>query len=270
MEPVEVVRRDGPLVLSVPHSGTHVPDDIRARLTEAGRALPDTDWWLERLYDFDGELDATVVRAHASRYVIDVNRPPDDASLYPGQFTTGLCPTVTFDGEPLYRAGDEPDAAEIAWRRRDWHEPYHAALGTELERVRERHGFVLLYDCHSIRSRVPRLFEGELPVLNIGTNDGRSCAPALQDAVMAVCIAQDAFSHVLNGRFKGGWITRHYGRPDDGAHAVQMELAWRAYMNERPPREFDETRAERIRPVLRRVLEAMLDWAETRTPREPT
>lgn len=261
MEPVEVIRRDGPLVLSQPHSGTHVPDAIRARLTEAGRALPDTDWYLARLYDFADALDASVVRANASRYVIDVNRPPDDAPLYPGQFTTGLCPTVTFEGEPLYAGGDEPDTGEIAARRRDWYDPYHTALAAELERVRSRHGLVLLYDCHSIRSRLPRLFDGELPVLNVGTNDGHSCTPALEAAVMEVCAGQNEFSHVLNGRFRGGWITRHYGRPDDNVHAVQMELAWRAYMQEQS-REFDVTRAERIRPVLRGVLEAMLDRAQ--------
>lgn len=261
MDPVEIIRRDGPLVLSLPHSGTHVPRDIGARLTETGRGLPDTDWWLERLYDFDDELDATVVRASASRYVIDVNRPPDDTSLYPGQFTTGLCPTVTFDGEPLYADGDAPDPTEIESRRRKWHEPYHAALAAELERVRERHGVALLYDCHSIRSRVPRLFDGELPVLNIGTNDGQSCAPGLEAAITEICSSQDGFSHVINGRFRGGWITRHYGRPDAGIHAVQMELAQRAYMLERPPREFDAVLAERIRPVLRNVLDAMLAWA---------
>lgn len=261
MNPVDITRRDGPLVLSMPHSGTHVPHDIGARLTEAGRDLPDTDWWLERLYDFAGELEATEIRANASRYVIDVNRPPDDASLYPGQFTTGLCPTITFDGEPLYYDGKEPDAAEIESRRRAWHEPYHAALTAELERVRERHGFALLYDCHSIRSRVPRLFDGELPVLNVGTNNGRSCARSLETAIVNVCAGQDEFSHVVNGRFRGGWITRHHGRPEGGVHAVQMELAQRAYMLERPPREFDETRAERTRAVLRGVLDAMLEWA---------
>ena len=259
MNPVEVTPRHGPLVLSMPHGGTHVPDAIRARLTPVGQELPDTDWHIDRLYDFAGDLDATVVRARASRYVIDVNRDPEDRSLYPGQATTGLCPTTTFDGEPLYAPGDEPDAAGIEARRRDWYAPYHDALAAELERVRGRHGIALLYDCHSIRSRVPRLFDGELPVLNIGTNHGASCAPEIQAAVVSVCAGQDAFGHVVNGRFRGGWITRHYGRPDAGVHALQMELAQRAYMDEQPPWTFDEGRAQALRPVLRAALDAM--WA---------
>lgn len=261
MNPVEVARRDGPLVLSMPHCGTHVPEQIRARLTPPGRQLPDTDWHIDRLYDFAGEIDATVVQANASRYVIDVNRDPDDRSLYPGQATTSLCPTTTFDGEPLYAAGDEPDAAAIDGRRRDWFAPYHGALAAELDRVHAHHGLALLCDCHSIRSRVPRLFDGELAVLNVGTNNGTSCAPAIEAAVVSVCAAQDRFSHVVNGRFRGGWITRHYGRPDTGVHALQMELAQRAYMDEQPPWAFDESRARAIRLLLREVLDAMLAGA---------
>jgi len=262
MEPVEVTRRGGPLVLSMPHAGTHVPPDIHECLTPLGRGLPDTDWWIDRLYDFATELDATVVCATASRYVIDVNRDPSGQSLYPGQATTDLCPTTTFDGDPLYAEGTEPDAVEIERRRRDWFEPYHAALAAEIGRVRERHGYALLYDCHSIRSRVPRLFDGELPVLNIGTNGSSSCAPGIEDAVVSACASQDIFTHVVNGRFLGGWITRHYGQPDTGVHALQMELAQRAYMEETPPWTFDEGRAAAIRPVLRDVLTAMLRWAD--------
>lgn len=258
---VDVTRRGGPLILSIPHSGTHVPDELLQRLTPLGRGLPDTDWHIDRLYDFAGELDATVVRANASRYVIDVNREPNDRSLYPGQATTGLCPTITFDGDALYADGDEPGAEEIAARRRDWYAPYHGALAAEIERVRTLHGQVLLYDCHSIRSRVPRLFEGELPVLNVGTNNGTSCDPAMEAVVVDICEAHDEFSHVVNGRFRGGWITRHYGRPGEHVHALQMELAQRAYMHERPPWGFDEALARSIRPVLRAVLEGMCAWA---------
>lgn len=260
MHPVDVTRRGGPLVLSMPHGGTHVPDELFQRLTPIGRGLPDTDWHIDRLYDFAGELDATVVRANASRYVIDVNRDPDDRSLYPGRATTGLCPTTTFDGDALYAPGDEPDDAEIEARRQEWYAPYHGALAREIERVRSRHGYCLLYDCHSIRSRVPRLFDGELPVLNVGTNNGESCARALQDAVVAACAGQGDFDHVVNGRFRGGWITRHYGRPLEHVHAVQMELAQRAYMHEQPPWDLDENRAAAIRPVLRSLLQSMCEW----------
>ena len=264
MDPVEITPRTGPLVLSMPHCGTHVPADLRERLTPIGRGLPDTDWSIDRLYDFAADFEATVVRANASRYVIDVNRDPRGRSLYPGQATTGLCPTTTFDGDPLYPEGEEPDDAEIAARRRAWFDPYHAALAARLERVQARHGLALLYDCHSIRSQVPRLFDGELPVLNVGTNDGTSCAPGMQQAVVAVCAAQDRYSHVVNGRFRGGWITRRYGRPEHGVHALQMELAQRAYMEERPPWTFDPSRADALRPVLREVIGALLDWARTR------
>jgi len=260
MQPVDVTRRSRPLILSMPHCGTHVPDPLMQRLTPIGRAMPDTDWHIDRLYDFAGELEATVVRANASRYVIDVNRDPEDRSLYPGQATTGLCPTTTFDGDALYAPGDEPDGDEIERRRRDWYAPFHGALAREIERVRSRHGYCLLYDCHSIRSRVPRLFEGTLPVLNVGTNNGESCAPALQEAVVATCAGQDEFDHVVNGRFRGGWITRHYGRPRENVHAVQMELAQRAYMREQPPWDFDEDRAAAIRPLLRSVLRSMCEW----------
>ena len=262
MKPVEVTRHRGPLLLSMPHCGTHVPAPILERLTPVGQQLPDTDWHIDRLYDFADDLDATVVRANASRYVIDVNRDPEDRSLYPGQATTGLCPTVTFDGEPLYAPGDDPDSAEIDARRRDWFAPYHAALAAEIERLRARHGFALLYDCHSIRSVVPRLFAGRLPALNIGTNDGTSCAPVIERAVVCVCAGQSDYDHVVNGRFRGGWITRHYGRPDAGVHALQMELAQRAYMDESPPWRFDGRRAETLRPLLRRALEAMRARAE--------
>lgn len=266
MKPVEISRGDGPLVLSIPHAGTHVPMDIHARLTPVGRRLPDTDWWIDRVYDFATILGATVVRSNISRYVIDLNRDPAGHSLYPGQATTALCPTITFDGDPLYVAGEEPDAAEIDIRRRNWFDPYHAALATEIERARAHHGVALLYDCHSIRSHVPRLFEGELPELNVGTNVGTSCSPELEAAVVSACAARGNFSHILNGRFRGGWITRHYANPGAGVHAIQMELAQRTYMEEEPPWTFDELRAEAIRPVLRDVLKAMLDWGRREEP----
>ncbi len=266
MTPAEVTSRDGPLILSMPHGGTDLPANIFERLTEEGRALHDTDWWIDRLYDFADDLDASVVRTTVSRYVIDVNRDPEDRSLYPGQATTGLCPTVTFDGEPLYTPGNEPDADEIAERRRQWFEPYHQALAAQVQRVKARHGFALLYDCHSIRSIVPRLFDGELPVVNVGTNGGASCAPGVEQAAVERITAQSRFDHVVNGRFRGGWITRHYGRPADDVHALQMELAQRTYMQERPPYQFDEPRAREIRPLLHGVCKAILQWVPPRQP----
>lgn len=258
---VTVEEHDTPLILSLPHSGTALPIGMRDRLTDIGRALHDTDWHIDRLYAFAELLPATTVTAVFSRYVVDVNRDPAGTSLYPGQPTTGLVPTTTAAGDPLYRAGEEPDDAEIEARKRTYFAAYHDALGEQIERVKARHGLALLYDCHSIKSRVPRLFEGELPALNLGTNDGRSCAPALQEALEAK-MAESPYTRVTNGRFKGGWITRHYGQPHDSVHAVQMELAQRTYMHEEPPYAFDHDKAQALQPTLLRFLEAMLAFGE--------
>lgn len=253
-----VERGGAPLLVSLPHTGTDIPPEIDARLVSPELGRKDTDWWVDRLYGFVRELDATVIRTALSRTVIDVNRDPSGHSLYPGMATTELVPTVTFDGEPLYRDGAAPDPAEIEARRARWFEPYHAALTEELTRLRGRHPRVVLYDCHSIRSVVPRLFEGKLPVLNLGTNGGRSCDPSLREALTQVC-AGSGLPHVTDGRFKGGWTTRHYGRPTTGVHAVQMELAQRAYMDELPPR-WDEVKAAGLQAHLRELVEAVLAW----------
>jgi formiminoglutamase len=264
VEFLELRRGDAPLLLSIPHTGTEIPPDIALRLVSQWRARKDTDWRIDRLYAFAADLNATVLRTTISRTVIDVNRDPSGASLYPGQATTGLCPLETFDGEPLYRAGMEPDGEEIARRRERWFAPYHAALAGEIARLRDKHPRIVLYDCHSIRSRVPRLFDGELPHMSIGTNGGASCEPALQAAIEAVC-EKSPFSWVANGRFKGGWITRTYGRPMDGVHAVQMELACRSYMDEPAeaseanwPAPFEESRAAPMRETLAGIVHACL------------
>ncbi len=256
MTPVEVVRGDGPVVLGLPHTGTWLPEDVHQRLNETGRALADTDWHIDALYA--GLLPgATTVRATFHRYLIDANRGPDDASLYPGQNTTGLCPLIDFDGVPIWREGAAPSEADVAERRASYHAPYHAALHAELQRVRDRHGVAILYDCHSIRSRIPFLFEGTLPDFNVGTNGGASCAPAVEASVMRLCRDAGGTGSVLNGRFKGGWTTRHYGRPEAGLHAIQMELAQSTYMDEAPPWDVVPERADRLRRHLRGILETL-------------
>jgi N-formylglutamate deformylase len=260
---LEVTQGQAPLILSLPHTGTDIPEAIERRLGSRWLARKDADWHVERLYDFAAELGATVVRTALSRTVIDVNRDPSGVSLYPGQTTTGLCPTSTFDGEPLYRTGQEPDEAEIADRRALYFDPYHAALTEQIARLRGQHGAIVLYEAHSIRSRLPRLFAGELPVFNIGTNSGASCAPAVANAVEQAC-ARTGRPWVSNGRFKGGYTTRHYGQPEQGVHAVQMELACRGYLDEPQgavssetwPIDYDEAFAEPLRVDLRRVLAA--------------
>ncbi len=256
-----LIRGHTPLVISLPHVGTLLPDDIAALLSDAARSLPDTDWHVDQLYDFAFESGYTLLRALHSRYVIDLNRPPDDAALYPGTNTSGLCPTLDFAGAPIYRAGPVPlSAAEIARRRTLYWEPYHAELAAQLDTARRRHGYALLIDGHSIRSHVPRLFDGRLPDINIGTADGRSCAPALRAKLQQSLFTQGRFSHVLDGRFKGGYITRHYGQPSAGVHAIQIELAQCAYMDEASPA-YTRARAEPLRALLQQLLGELSETA---------
>ena len=327
MQPVDVFRGDGPVVLGVPHAGTFVPDDIKARFNDTGLKLADTDWHVDRLYS-DLLPGATMVKANFHRYVIDANRDPEGVSLYPGQNTTTLCPTTDFDGRPIYQSGMEPETGEIearrlAWhapyhaalqaemervrakhgvailydchsirsvvpflfegtlpdfntgtnngttcasaieaRRLAWHAPYHAALQAEMERVRAKHGVAILYDCHSIRSVVPFLFEGTLPDFNTGTNNGTTCASAIEAAVVACTQAAEGYTSILNGRFKGGWTTRHYGRPAEGFHAIQMELAQKTHLaTEDTPFAYDEAKADRLRTHLKDILSALENLA---------
>ena len=249
-----------PLMVSMPHSGTSLPQWLQPRLTEEALALADTDWHLEQLYDFLDALDATVLVANHSRYVIDLNRPPDNASLYPGRSTTSLCPLESFADQPLYQAGKAPDMAEVVGRVRHYWQPYHDTLSHELARLRSLHRRVVLWDAHSIHSVVPKFFDGELPQLNIGSADDRSSDPALI-ARLAQIAAASSYSSVVNGRFKGGYITRHYAAPAQGMHAVQLEIAMRSYMKESAPFALDETRAAALRPLLRQMMQAAVDWA---------
>lgn len=254
--PVDIIEGSSPLILTQPHSGTAIPDDVLAKLNERGKARADTDWHIDRLYAGLAPR-ASLVRARFHRYVIDANRAPDGASLYPGQNTTGLCPLTDFDGKPIYEEGGEPGEDEIERRRLAFHAPYHAAVEAAITRAKQKHGIAIVYDCHSIRSIIPYLFEGSLPVFNIGTNDSASCDTRFEQAVLGLCAEANDYDWILNGRFKGGWTTRHYGKPEARVHAVQMELSQRAYMNERPPFEYDEEKAARLRPWLAKVLAAL-------------
>lgn len=256
-----VTRSSSPLVLSMPHPGTGLPEEVRAALNPTGLAVGDTDWHMRQLYAFAERFEPTIVEAHLSRYVIDLNRDPSGASLYPGQATTELVPTTTFDGEPIWLS--PPDEAEIARRIETYFRPYHDALAAEIARAKAEHGFCLLWDCHSIASQMPRLFPGTLPTLNLGTNSGASCAARIQTAAEAA-LAASGFSHVSNGRFKGGWITRHYGQPAEDIHAIQMEIALSAYLaEEAPPWRFDAPRAAKLQDALCAIIEAALGAAAT-------
>lgn len=249
-----------PVLMSIPHLGTALPDPIAARMTAAGRALPDNDWALDRLYDFAGEIGLHVLVPVFSRYVVDLNRPPDGAVLYPGASNTGLVPATTFDDEPIYLEGEIPDAAESARRRESFWAPYHRCVQRTLTDLRGRYGEVILFDCHSIRSRVPRFFAGRLPDFNLGTASGRSCDTGLRDALATRLGAERSFSLAIDGRFQGGYITRHYGDPTAGVHGFQMELSQATYADPEAPFTFSDTRAASVRPALRGMLETAVEW----------
>ena len=261
MNPVEIQHGDSPVVLGLPHTGTYIPDVIKADLNHRGLALDDTDWHIERLYD--GLLKGvTTVRANFHRYVIDANRDPSGASLYPGQNTTGLVPLTDFDANNIW--DNPPSIAEIEARRVAFHRPYHAALKQELQRIYAIHGMAILYDCHSIRSHIPFLFEGTLPDFNIGTNNGATCDMRIANAVDEICKNAAQYTSVINGRFKGGWTTRHYGQPQSNIHAIQMELAQSTYLSAQcAPWSYDETKAAKLRSHLQNILKTLTDLAQT-------
>jgi N-formylglutamate amidohydrolase len=253
-------RGDSPLVIDVPHAGTHVPDAIAMRLTDEARAVPDTDWHVEKLYAFAADTGATLMAATHSRYVIDLNRDPQGVALYAGADNTELCPTRTFANRPVYREGETPGKAEIAARSLAFFHPYQERLAAEIARVRARHGYAVLLDGHSIPARVPRFFEGRLPDLNLGTAEGASCDPSLQALASQVLAGASGFSAVVNGRFKGGWITRRHGRPAERVHALQLELAEACYMDEAPPWKWDVAKAAPLQAVLERLVVALGEW----------
>ena len=255
----EFAQGDAPLLLSIPHDGRRLPPPIRERMTPAALALPDTDWHVAELYGFAAELGASMLVANYSRYVIDVNRPASDEALYPGQLATGLCPTQTFAGDDIYRDGGVSEE-EVRRRIESYWHPYHDRLRATLEALREKHGYALLWDAHSIESRVPRLFDGELPALNIGTYGGRSCDGTIEAAIDGIA-GSSPYSSVLNGRFQGGFITRHYGDPGRHVHAVQLEIAQRVYMDE-AARTFDDAKATRLRDTLRHMLITLMQTAK--------
>jgi N-formylglutamate deformylase len=249
-----------PLLVSMPHVGTDIPDDVAARLMPCAAARADTDWHLPELYGFVEEMGASVLSARWSRYLIDLNRPPENTNLYPGQDTTGLCPVDTFGRERLYREGMEPDDAEVQRRLALYWRPYHQQLRAELDRLLALHGRVVLWDAHSIASQVPRFFEGRLPDLNFGTADGKSCSLQLEGEMIKLAEAQERYSFVFNGRFKGGHITRFYGNPAGGVHAIQLEMSQCLYMNEAPPFDYRPELAGQVQPLLRELLGAAVEW----------
>jgi N-formylglutamate deformylase len=256
-----LLRGKRPLLVSLPHVGQLIPPDLRPLYSERALQVEDTDWHLDQLYAFaHDELGASLIVPRHSRFVIDLNRPRENTPMYAGANNTELCPTRFFTGEPIYREGRAPDTAQIELRRAAYWQPYHDAVADELARLRKEHGHVVLFDGHSIKSELPWLFEGKLPDLNLGTAESKSCAPSMRAALAGVLQGQSEFTQVMDGRFKGGHITRHYGRPDDGVHAVQLEMCWSTYMHETQPYAVDAERAAKLKPVLRALLQTLLDW----------
>ena len=258
-------RGDSPILISIPHAGTHIPNDIACNMTQVALQMPDVDWHVTQLYAFAKQLNISVLSANYMRYVIDLNRPPDNAALYSGQDTTGLCPIDTFSKQAIYMVGTEPNQLEIQRRIKLYWQPYHDKLAAELQRIRELHGFAILWDAHSIASHVPRFFSGQLPDLNFGTDDLKSCDASLQLALAdTMQNSQHAkiYSHVFNGRFKGGYITRHYGKPEANILAIQLELSQGIYMQEQAPYSYKPMLTKNLKILLGELLSSCLQWAD--------
>ena len=256
MQLVKILEGNSPIILTQPHGGTYIPRNILNQYNEIGLGMSDTDWHINRVYD--GLLDnVSVVQAIFSRYIIDVNRDPSGESLYPGQNTTELCPTKNFEGQSIYKNGMEPDKREVEIRLHRFHSFYHKAISEQIQRIRSKYGFVLLFDCHSIKSKLPFLFEGELPDLNLGTNEGSTCDLEIEKILVELSSNISGYKFVLNGHFKGGWTTRHYGDPENGIHAIQLELAQKIYMEEFYPWNYNYIRAKILRVHLKEILSCL-------------
>ncbi len=256
-------RGDKPLLITMPHTGTAIPPHIAERLTDEARTVPDTDWHIDKLYSFARQMGASILQAKWSRYVVDLNRPPNDSSLYPGQATTGLCPVNRFDGGNIYADGYAPDPGEIAARREAYWQPWHNKLQQTLSEMREQFPTVVMWDAHSIRSELPQFFSGKLPDFNIGTNDGTSCHPGLEQQIMHIARQSPPFTVVSNGRYKGGYNTRHYAQPDAGIYTLQMELTQCAYMQEVAPWDWQPQKALPLQNALQQMLSAAIEFAHS-------
>jgi formiminoglutamase len=257
MDWLHVHKGDQPIIISIPHAGQRLLASQNEDLIDPRAALDDTDHFVDRLYDFAFDMGISLIRSDMSRLVIDLNRDPEGVSLYPGRSTTGLVPTTDFKGLILYHEGKEPDNLEIRQRLIDYYHPYHEAIRQEINRLRIKFGRVILYDAHSVRSVLPWLFEGGLPLFNIGTNAGSTCSPALTEAVIKVC-GPDS---VINGRFKGGYITRHYTNLNNGIETIQMELSKRGYMDEERTL-WDDGRALALQKTLKTIMTICLKHAQ--------
>ncbi|MBU9821636.1 N-formylglutamate deformylase [Rahnella sp. BCC 1045] len=262
-DPYHFIPGTAPILISIPHAGTHLTPEVASGLSDAALPLSDTDWHIPKLYDFARALGASILVGQYSRFVIDLNRPSDDKPLYTTA-TTGLYPDTLFDGRATFKPGMTPTGAQRQQYLDEIWQPYHQKIQSELARMKQEFGYALLFDAHSIASVIPRLFDGQLPDLNLGTNSGESCAPALSEILEKTCQQQTRFTHVLNGRFKGGYITRAYGQPENNVHAVQLELAQVNYMEEIEPFSYSEDKASELQALLKPLLAGMVSWGSER------
>jgi len=257
MKPFQTVEGTTPLLISMPHNASEIPESVKKRMTSVGQRSIDSDWFVDKLYDFTEELGAHIIKPQFSRYYIDLNRNTTGENLYSGASSTELCPTTSFSGEALYLQNQEPTESEIQQRIESAWQPYHQQLKSTLEAIKEQHGFAILLDAHSIQSEVPRFFNGILPDFNFGTNSGASCSKALLDAVQQINF--EPYSRVTDGRFKGGYITRNYGHPKNRIEAIQLELSQRTYMDE-DTLNWNNSKVEEVREQLKRLVSCLINY----------
>ncbi len=249
-----------PILLSVPHCGTAFPEELASDYKpEFVRAPEDTDWFVDTLYDFAAELGIGLIAANYSRWVIDLNRNPQSKPLYAdGRIITALCPVTTFTGQSIYKdERKEVETGEVQRRRNVYFDPYHQKIKGLLDVLKKKYGKVLLWDCHSIRQQVLTIQKDKFPDLILGDADGTSASPGLIETVLGGLDHSD-YSVSHNHPFKGGYITRHFGRPSENQHALQLEMTKMNYMDD-SEMSYDKSRAEKIRALLKSIFEKLIE-----------
>jgi N-formylglutamate deformylase len=252
--------KPAPILLSIPHCGTAFPKElINEYEPELYKEQDDTDWFVDQLYDFANAMGITTISAVYSRWVIDLNRHPENRDLYSdGRLITGLCPVTNFLGNAIYKDGRKSIAEdEIQRRLAAYYLPYHQKIAEHLMALKERFGQVLLWDCHSIRKSLPALHKEPFSDLIISDADGQSSAAKLSDTAF-LHLSSSTYSVKRNYPFKGGYITRHFGKPKENQHAIQLEMSKNVYMDDLEKTYVDK-KAQKIQTLLKSTLEKLCD-----------